>query len=449
VTTAEPRGGPLETRPRTGAPVPYAGVVLLLFASTALRLPATFLYPSFWAEDLTVFFREGVEIGPAAFLRPMYGSYHALPRLSVLLASLLPVAWAPAVYALCAGLVSSASLALFSRPGFRWLVPQDRVRALVCWLFSLVPGTNEGFFALCTSNYAVFCGAMFLLLERGEAGRWRMGLPRALLVSFLWFSLGQGVVLALPLACLFGITRNRSYLVCLGSLGVSLALNLAAENSYRPEELPGPVPLALVYLENLFVRLGFVPLLPHRWIGAVRRMPDLLFFPLSALLLAGYVGALARRRVFDAEGARVLAVTVLSAMAIFPLTALARSYGLPMLRRPEVYLGGRAALVPSVVALVLLWSWLARPARGGRGRAAAAALLAWTTLNVLFEPLYARPWPFRPFVWEWPRQSAAIERALRDRRAGRLREPVVVRDIHCRPDSPVWKVTDLNIAPSP
>src|SRR3989442_9659659 len=34
-----------------------------------------------------------------------------------------------------AGLVSSACLALFARPGSRWLVPDDRVRVLLCWLF--------------------------------------------------------------------------------------------------------------------------------------------------------------------------------------------------------------------------------------------------------------------------------------------------------------------------
>ena len=63
-------------------------------------------------------------MGPAALGQPVYGSYHTLPRLIALVASLGPVAWAPGLFALGAGLVSSASLALLSRPGFRWSPPR-------------------------------------------------------------------------------------------------------------------------------------------------------------------------------------------------------------------------------------------------------------------------------------------------------------------------------------
>jgi hypothetical protein len=425
--------------------VPYPAVALLLLASTALRLPYTFRYPSFWAEDATVLFRQGVETGAAALLLPLYGSYHALPRLIVLISSLLPVAWAPALYALGAGLVSSACLALFARPGFRWLVPDDRVRLLMCWLFSLAPGTNEGFFALCTLNYAVFCGLLFLLLERDEHGRWRMGLGRALLVSFLWLSAGQGVVLALPLAVLFWQTRNRAYLLCLATLGLSAALNLTAENSYRPTEIAGPRALVLVYLDNLGLRLAFVPLVGQRWIRRVYAMSDLVFYALSAALLGGYLYAVGRKRDPDAEGKRVLLATVLATMATFPLTVLVRDYALAILRRQHFHMGGRISLVPSTLALLLLWLWLARPAASLVKRAAACAFLAWTTLNVLYEPFLDPVEPFRPV--EWPQQAAIIEKALEDRRAGRLREPVVVKDIRCRPRSPDWKIDALVIRP--
>lgn len=440
---------PPDWHPRaTAPPVPFAGVVLLVFASTALRLPGTFLYPSFWAEDLTIFFKESIEMGPAALGQPIYGSYHTLPRLIALVASLCPISWAPALFALGAGLVSSVCLALFSRPGFRWLVPRDDVRLLVCWLFSFVPGTIECFFGLSTSNYSVFAGVLFLLLERDEAGRWRMGLRRALLVSFLWFSLGQGVVLGLLLAYLYWLTRNRNHLLCLGALGLAALLNLtvSAQNTYRPTELPGFAYLALVYVENLFVRLAFVPL-AGLWIERVRAMPDALFFLISAALLGGYLYAVIRKRALDGEGARVLAVAVLTTMAQFPLIALARDYGIDLLRRPAMHLEGRYALVPSILSIVLLAVWLTRPARSRVGRASAVALLLWATCNFLSEPLYEHAWPFRPFVWEWPRQSMLIEQALRDRRAGRLAAPVVVKDIHCRPDDPKWRLPELVIAP--
>jgi hypothetical protein len=438
---------PIDSSSRPQAPaVPFAAVVLLIFASTALRIPGTFLYPSFWAEDLTIFFKDSIEIGPAALGQHIFGSYHTIPRLIALAASLGPVAWAPALFALGAGLMSSLCLALFSRQGFRWLVPDDRVRLFACWLFSFLPGTNESFFALCGVNYAVFVGVLFLILERDASGRWRMGHGRALLVSFLWFSLGQGIVLALPLAFLFWLTRNRAYLLCLGALGVSVLLNLAARNTYVPTERPGLETLAFVYVDNVFLRLVFIPL-AGRWIEYGRAMPAAPFYLVSTALLAGYIYAVVRKRALDAEGGRVLAVAIIATMAHFPLTALARSYGAAMFFRPYAYLGGRHALMPSILVLLLLGLWLARPARSRWARAFSLALLLWATSNILSEPLYEHAWPFRPFVWEWPRQAATIDKALADRRAGRLTAPVVLKDIHCRPDEPYWRIPALVIRP--
>ena len=290
-------------------------MVLLLFASSALRFPGTFLDPTFWAEDCTAFFRNSVEDGPSAILAPLYGSYHLLPRLIAFVTALLPTYWAPVWYAVAAGLLSSLSLSLFSRAGFRWLVPDDRLRVLMCWLFSLAPGTYESYFALCTVNYAMFCGVFLLLLERDGDGRWQMGVRRALLVSFLWFSVGQGLVLAVPIAYLFWLTRNRNYLLCLATLAGATLLNATAENSYRPDSPPGPGLLALLYFENLAIRLGFIALVPYRWLGVVNNMESAPFLLSSLVLIGSYLWAAFRARRPDAEGARVLAVAVLSAMA--------------------------------------------------------------------------------------------------------------------------------------
>ena len=322
-----------EPGPGVSGPVPLLAVVLFLFASSAIRFPGIFLEPSFWAEDCTFFFRNSIELGPSAILVPLYGSYHLLPRLIAFFVSFLPTYWAPVLYAVAAGLLSSLGLGLFSRAGFRWLVPDDRLRVLVCWLFSLVPGTYETYFALCTANYAMFCGLIFLLLERDGEGRWQMGFRRALLVSFLWFSVGQGLVLAALIAYLFWLTRNRNYLLCLATLAGATLLNATAENVYRPDSLPGPGLLAVIYFENLAVRLGFISLLPYRWHDVVRKMPSAPFLLSSVALIGSYLWAAFKARRRDAEGACVLAVAVLSAMAIHPLTALARNYGVTALTR--------------------------------------------------------------------------------------------------------------------
>ncbi len=428
--------------------LPFAAVVLLLFVSSAIRMPATFLDPHFWAEDCTVFFHDSVEMGPAAIRLPMDGSHHLLPRLVAYLASFFPTFWGPVLYAVGAGLLTSVSFALFFRPGLRWLVPDDRIRLLVCWLFSLVPGTNEGFFALCCVNYALFCALLFLLLERDVEGQWQMGIRRALLVSLLWFTVGQGLVLAGLLAYLFWRTRNRYYLLCLGSLVAAALLNAASPNEHRPRTPPGIGTLALIYVESVGARLAFIPVVPHRYIDIVRRMDEALFLTVAAGLLGGYAWAVHRAGRLDREGTVVLALAVLSSMAFFPLTVLARWYGLPSLTRSQVYLGGRAALVPSVLALVLLWQWLARPGRGGNFRmAAATGLLAYATFCVLFEPLYTPPGPLRQSAWEWPVQAATIDDALREQREDSLQAPVVLPDIRCRPPIPDWKIKKLTIAP--
>jgi hypothetical protein len=427
-------------------PVPLPAVILLLFVSSALRFRGTFLDQTFWAEDGVYFFRNSIEEGAHALLLPMHGSYHSLPRLVAFVASFFPIYWAPVLYAVGAGLLSSFGLAVFSRAGFRWLVPHDGLRVLVCWLFSLAPGTYETYFALCGVNNSLLCGLLLLLLERDEKGAWQMGFRRTLLVSFLWLSVGQGLVLAPVIAYLFLLTRNRNYLVCLVSLAGAALLNLSTVNERRPESMPGLGVLAVVYFENVAVRLGFLSVLPYRFHGAVRKMDGVPFVLLSMALVGGYLWAAFKGRCRDTEGSRVLGIAVLSVMAFYPLTVLARSYGLAAFTRAEMTLGGRAALVAAVLALLLLWQWLARPGLKGVRAVGATVLLAWTTFCVLHEPYYQPPRPPIAPSWEWPEQAATIDAALRARRAGTLREAVVIRKILCRP-APDWKIKWLTIAP--
>jgi hypothetical protein len=387
-----------------------------------------------------------VEIGPPAILLPVYGTYLTLPRLVAFLVSFFPTYWAPFLYAVAAGLLSSISLSLFSRPGYRWLVPDDRLRVLVCWLFSLVPGTYECYFALAPGTYTVFCALFLLLLERDQQGRWQMGIARSLLVSFLWSSVALGLVLAPLIAYLFWSTRNRNYLLLLVTLAGAVLLNLTTENEYRPESVPGPGRLAVIYFENLAIRLGFISLLPYRWHNVVRRMHTVPFVLLSVALIGCYLWAAFRARRSDAEGARVLVLAVLCAMAVFPLTALARNYGVIALTRATVTLGGRAGLVPAVLALLLLWQLFAQPGRKGLRSVTATAFLAWTTFCVLHEPYHQPPSPPLESSWMWPMQASTIDAALHARRAGTLERPVIVKRIGCRP-GPEWTIRRLRIAP--
>jgi hypothetical protein len=266
---------------------------------------------------------------------------------------------------------------------------------------------------------------------------------RTLLVGFLWFSFGQGAVLAPPLACLFFLTRNRNYLVCLGTLLLSVVLNLAAPNPFKVALLP-PDTLAEVYFDNLFVRLGYLPLLGQRWLPRVMGMDEASFLLVSTALLVLCLYVMSRAARIDSSGAAVLGVTVTSAMAIFAAIVLARSYGLAALRRPSLVFATRYDVMPGLLALVLIWTWVYRPWRVRGWRLPRYALLAWLTMNVIGRLHFQAPEPLLPFAWEWPAQAATIQAALEARREGTLREPVVVPVVRCRP----WDVkTEIRIAP--
>jgi SAM-dependent methyltransferase len=427
----------------------FLGLAAFIFVLSAARMPATFLYPSFWAEDGHVFFRDSIQLGPSSLFRPVLGMYLTLPRVIAWLASFLPVLWAPTAYALAAGVLSSLSLAVFSRDGFRWLIRSDGFRAALCVGFSLVPGMVECFFPLITLTYVLFVAVLFLLLERDASGVWSMSGRRAVLISLLWFSVAQGLVLALLLLHLAIHTRNRRYLLCLASLAASVLLNLPAGSAALPATIPSWPSLLQVYTDNLFVRIGFLPLLGIPRMGGVLALPELAFLALSAAGLGFVLYGLARFTTIDSSGLRVLVLATGSAMTVFPLTALTRPYGMDVLLRPNLIVGGmRYDVLPSILALLLASLLLVRPSRPRAGQLGAALLLALVANNVLAQSFLQPAQPFRPFVWEWPRQAERIENALAKRRAGRLHRPVVVKEIHSRPGRPTWQpLRQLTIAP--
>lgn len=445
-TVLQPSVGRLRIPAETGR---FLGLAALIFVLSAARMPATFLYPSFWAEDGHVFFRDSIQLGPLALVRPVLGMYLTLPRVIAWLASFLPVSWAPAAYAVAAGVLSSLSLAVFSRDGFRWLIRSDGFRAALCVAFSLVPGMVECFFPLVTLTYVLFVAVLFLLLERDDSGVWSMSGRRAVLISLLWFSVAQGLVLAPLLFHLAIHTRNRRYLVCLASLAASVWLNLPAGSAALPATIPSWPSLLQVYTDNLFVRIVYLPLLGIPRLGAVLALPELAFLALSAVALALVLYVLARFATIDSSGRRLLVLATASAMTVFPLTALTRPYGMDVLLRPNLIMGGmRYDVLPSILALLLASLLLVRPTWPRAGQVGAALLLALVANNVLAQSFLQPAQPFRPFVWEWPRQAERIESALAKRRAGRLHRKVVVKQIHSRPGRPTWQpLRELTIAP--
>jgi hypothetical protein len=424
----------------------FLAVAAALFVLNALRLPGTFLYPSFWAEDGTIFFADSIELGTPALWKPVVGMYLVVSRTAAFLASFAPVRHIPLVYAILAGLVSSACLAVFCRDGFRWLVPSDRMRILLCLLFSLAPGAAECFFAVVPLTYLLFVATLLLLLERDASGAWRMGGKRAALVSFLFFSVGQAAVLAPLLLYLLVRTRNRWYGFCLALLTLSAGLNLASGNPHGPASRPSLAALTAVFGDNVLVRLFYLPLLGRPGMDFVLPLSAWAFLALSVLAIVPIALLVRRTTRLDAEGGRALALAVACGMSVFPVTAITRDYALGVLRRSNLIFGTRYDVFPTVVALILAGALLA-PLFVGWRRFVAAGLFAAVAVHVLREPFYRAPDAFRPFVWEWPGQAERIESALALRRQGTLEQPVVVQQIGCRPGSAWGSLRVLVISP--
>jgi hypothetical protein len=216
-----------------------------------------------------------------------------------------------------------------------------------------------------------------------------------------------------------------------------------------PATIPSLPTLFQVYADNVFVRIVYLPLFGISRLGGVLALPEPAFLALSAVALVLILYLLARWTKIDSSGVRVLALTTASAMAVFPLTAITRPYGLGLLQRPNLILGGmRYDVLPSVLALLLAAAILVRPFSSRSRQVGAALLLALVANNVLAQSFFQPPQPFRPFVWEWPRQADRIERALAKRRAGLLHRSVVVKAIPCRPGPPNYgPLKTVTVAP--
>lgn len=151
--------------------------------------------PQFWGEEGKVFFREAYEGGLAPMLHTCEGYLHLYPRLTSFLATLLPLAWAPAL-AMLAAVIGQGMLyvALWSPrlPLSYW------ARAACTVAVALIP--NGGEIILNLTNVQWFFGPALVLVLLREAPRDR----RQLWADSAWLAVfgttGPYLVLFLPLA---------------------------------------------------------------------------------------------------------------------------------------------------------------------------------------------------------------------------------------------------------
>lgn len=195
--------------------------ILLLYQSISFR---DIREP--WAEDATDILAAALSDSLNPF-RPIQDVISLAGRLAGLLASAISLEWAPVILSLISiGLYSYIS-SYFCRPGFTWLVPDDRMRFMAAISFAVVSGTPEVVGNAICIMYTLPIWGVLLLLERPHA--------KGIILKWLLILLSSPLLfIAIPLLVLLYVARRSVlYLWLLGLNGLGLMLSLVVREIVR------------------------------------------------------------------------------------------------------------------------------------------------------------------------------------------------------------------------
>lgn len=430
-------------------------VAIAIFAFNLVRNPRIWKHPFFWAEDGQAFFAQSIEKGLSSIWSPLVGHFHTIPRIISFLCSYLPSVLAPLLYSLSAGLVAATCLAVFSKNEYRWLVKSDGLRIFSCFAFAIACGVLDSFFTLACLNYFIFIGIFFLLLGRDESGSWKMPWKTAFLISFLWFSAGQSILLVPPLLYLLFTTRKGQYFFLTATLGISVLTNfLSVRAQPTSQVMARSFPEILLdasraYVDNLFLRFVFSPIFGSGRLDWILKDNDILYYVLvgTLSLLFGLVLYLKRAWLKD-KGVQMFLICTFSLMSIFSLTALVRPS--QYFTRPDFIFGQRYAIVPGVLWIILFFVGYSCLLKRLHGKSVLKVLVTLLLIppfwNFNNERVYKKI-EMRPGVMaNWPEEAARIDLALKLRRQGLLKEAVSISKVDIEPMG--WSISGLKIYPA-
>lgn len=384
----------------TGASLrPAAGVMFALcVAALLLKSPDAFGNPQFWAEDGAVFFQQQQPAGgAAAWLQPYAGYLHVLPRLVAWLATFVPLAVVPAVYAYLSLAVNAVCVASLAQR----LLPSKLALAALAGVL-LVPTSGEVFGTLTNSQWFLqfFLLAWCFLPGGPRHVALRTALALAVLVAALTgpFSLLLAALHALALVVALVWRGLGPWLGAIAADGgrerlVALWLGAAAQAVFlarAPEAAGGSL--------ALHVRLEALGRWTQGHLFDAAPLPGALFLALLAAL-AGF--ALLRRR---ADGDSVTGpflglVLALAAAEVALAAGKADVVGMDLGYGDRYFVLFKLAFWLLAVDAARAWHW-----RRGGGALALAALLAVSLYHR--DHLQRAPLPDR----QWRQAIAPAER---------------------------------------
>jgi hypothetical protein len=189
-------------------------LILAILILEFLRRPGAFLWPTLFAEDGYVFYRDQL-VSPSwknLFEPFAVGAryYLPIPRLTACLSELVPTEVVPWVFNGVGLLVGAFSCALLALRRFRQLIPEDSLRVLLCLLFAVTLDNRE---VLATAANCFWLAAIPVFLLAAAPPEPRTNDLRLLVLTViggvLLGSATPGVILAAPIALWQVARRGR------------------------------------------------------------------------------------------------------------------------------------------------------------------------------------------------------------------------------------------------
>lgn len=370
----------------------HVAVFLAAFLIIFSRRPDAILNAQFFAEDGQRWFADAYQFGPGSLFIPdeLGGYLHTVPRLTALLALLVPFSLAPLVMNLCAIVIQILPVSLSISPRFSNIPVAERLVA--SFLYLALPNTYEVNANATTIQWHLALLAFLVLVAR-PASSWKWHLFDGIVLVLISLDSPMGVLLVPVAAILWWTRRNRWSAISLAIIPGATVQALVVLFSHSRRLAPNGANvhrLVSILGGQIFLSplLGNITLL-HM---AFRHPPNYLFVREAIAVVVGISLLLYALRYGPAE----LKLFILFAFTIFSLSLARPITGI--LPKPQWELlsfpghGNRYYFLPSIAFLAVL-IWIVTNVGGSRvARWVAGLLLLLLPLGIV------RDWKYIPFV---------------------------------------------------
>ncbi len=396
----------------TESRIPFGVVFMIVFGLFVLRKPHALGAPQFWGEDALVFFKQQFELGFFQAAVTTYAGYlHIAPRIVAGIAALFPISWAPFLYNLASLSIGAVACAWFSRKEYRWIVPDDRLRLLSCAIFACAP-TGWEIVGTATNLqwYLLWLGYLLLIGPAPQNGKGRL----VFVLGWAMIALtSPGAVCLAPFWLVrFFVRREKGErLLSLGCAALPLLMLGSLQSSAMGAVTESDAAFWLVIngVRKLFAwRVAAETLVGEDSLPFAKDMGDWLAY----LSVAVVLGAVTVNAIYGQVRLRVwLVLSLVFVFVYLSVSILGRPQQVVMVSLYKMeWGGGRYFFVPVCVVAALFFAALS--ALPGRWKLAAMLVIALVVLAGLRQ--FHTP-PYEDLGW--PKQAAAIEWALDEKKS--------------------------------